>query len=126
MDKPPIPTQLEVSLNRWRRESAALQFCHVFLILTSIVCLMSVPALVGQVSDKSIQILSFIAAGAMALSNVFNLKDKANEMRQGYVALRGILVKYQATSKYSVDELVDDYIKISRNLGDIRTKDTII
>ncbi|OFW41614.1 MAG: hypothetical protein A3J28_01645 [Acidobacteria bacterium RIFCSPLOWO2_12_FULL_60_22] len=108
------------SLNKWEFQSSALQILYVALGGISIIAPLVVAGFTDLIGDFLTRLFSFFSAVAVGIIGGFKLSTQANEMRRAYVELRSIVVRYEACDDFTVEDLVIEYIKLSRTIGSIR------
>lgn len=120
-----VPAQVQKSLDRWNTQSTFLQYAYITLLFVSISASVAVAAAVGEIPNSWVKLISFVAAMSGGLMGGFNLKEKANEMRNAYSQLRTLVLRYEHVEAYGVDVLIRDYDRLSQRLGEIRGKELL-
>lgn len=108
-----IPPFIERSINRWRSQSAFLQYLYMFLAVVAIVAPLGVATFTDILGSGWTRALSFVGAGAAALTTGFRLQQKGNDMRKAYFELQSLAMSYKAGDTISEIQLIDEFKKIA-------------
>jgi hypothetical protein len=108
-----IPPFINQSIDRWRRQSATLQYTYMLLGVVAIVAPLCVATFTDLLGAGWTRALSFAGAGAAALTTGFRLQQKGNEMRKAYFELVALSLAYRTGTSMTEERLVEEFRKLA-------------
>jgi len=119
-----LPLIIRESVNRWRRQSATLQYAYIFLGIVAILVLLSVATFTDLLVAGWTRVLSFIGVGAAALTTGFRLQQKGNEMRKAYFELVALSMVYKSDNTMSDQQLIEQFRRLALSVASLAGPDS--
>lgn len=119
MAEDPALKEVEIQLNKWKRQTFGLRTIHAVLGIIAVVASLLVAAKINSFNSDTIEWFAFLAAVSTGLLTAFDLGSKANRMRRAWRKLNAALIKYRRQQINDI-ELLKIYEESEDLIGDVK------
>lgn len=115
-----IPFGILVNFERWSFQADIMRLFYNVLAVIGTGSSIIVAMRVKDDGDKLTRWIAFTAAFTIGIISAFNFGDKANNFRNAWREMHTAILRYEADSTYTINNLIDEYEKAEKLVGDVK------